>query len=320
MEEDDNVIDDNFSSDEDNKSSSNSCRDGEGGVPHPQWASTASDMAGLRDMPFTENIIRQTNLYALELFCGPTTTPASRISKWKDLVMAKLRTFLGLLLLTGNVRLNRLNDYWNTHRLLNFPPKEAPLLITPTRNSMHRLSKLTKRKGNGKSVTRRCRVCYQEGKRKETVYYCAVCPDEPVRCKHIQHGDRHPVRMTSRPGTDMMSPVPANEASGIPWTTLSAILTPFWFLVADLPGSWGILLGVNGLEVGQNRAQFLAADLALSWRRILGVSSLGISQNGVQFLAPSWRRNLDVSSVEVNQNRVQFLAACLAPSWRKILA
>ncbi|KAG8262872.1 hypothetical protein J6590_045071 [Homalodisca vitripennis] len=49
-----------------------------------------------------------------------------------------------------------------------------------------------------------------------------------VRCEHIQHGDRHPVRMTSRLGTDMTSPVPANEASGIPWTTLSAILTPFW--------------------------------------------------------------------------------------------
>ncbi|XP_046684891.1 piggyBac transposable element-derived protein 4-like [Homalodisca vitripennis] len=106
-------------------------------------------MAGLRDLPFTgqpgllvpipgdnkpidwfnllldtvflENIIRQTNLYALELFCGPTTTPASRITKWKDLVLAELRTFLGLLLLTGNVRLNRLNDYWKTHRLLNFP-------------------------------------------------------------------------------------------------------------------------------------------------------------------------------------------------------
>ncbi|KAG8306098.1 hypothetical protein J6590_055070 [Homalodisca vitripennis] len=35
MEEDDNVIDDNFLSDEDNESSSNSSRDGEGGVPHP---------------------------------------------------------------------------------------------------------------------------------------------------------------------------------------------------------------------------------------------------------------------------------------------
>ncbi|KAG8246735.1 hypothetical protein J6590_078257 [Homalodisca vitripennis] len=38
MEEDDNVIDNNFSSDEDKESSSNSSRDGEGGVPHPQWA------------------------------------------------------------------------------------------------------------------------------------------------------------------------------------------------------------------------------------------------------------------------------------------
>uniref|UniRef100_A0A1B6GN37 PiggyBac transposable element-derived protein domain-containing protein n=1 Tax=Cuerna arida TaxID=1464854 RepID=A0A1B6GN37_9HEMI len=63
------------------------------------------------------------------------------------------------------------------------PPKEAPLLITPTRNSMHSLSKLMKRKGNGKSVTRRCRICYQEGKCKETVYYCAVCPDEPGLCE-----------------------------------------------------------------------------------------------------------------------------------------
>ncbi|XP_046677228.1 piggyBac transposable element-derived protein 4-like [Homalodisca vitripennis] len=33
------------------------------------------------------------------------------------------------------------------------PPKEAPLLITPTRNSMHRLSKSMKRKGNGKSIS-----------------------------------------------------------------------------------------------------------------------------------------------------------------------
>ncbi|KAG8250164.1 hypothetical protein J6590_107465, partial [Homalodisca vitripennis] len=94
MEEDDNVIDDHFSSDEDNELSSNSSRDGEGNVPHPQCASTASDMA--------------------------------------------------------------------------------------------------------------------------------VC------CEHIQHGDRHPVRMTSKLGTDMTSPVPANEATGIPWTTPSAILTPFW--------------------------------------------------------------------------------------------
>ncbi|KAG8336754.1 hypothetical protein J6590_039836 [Homalodisca vitripennis] len=48
-----------------------------------------------------------------------------------------------------------------------------------------------------------------------------------VRCEHIQHGDQHPVRMTGRLGTDMTSPVLANEASGIPWTTLYAILTPF---------------------------------------------------------------------------------------------
>ncbi|KAG8282816.1 hypothetical protein J6590_028786 [Homalodisca vitripennis] len=54
-----------------------------------------------------------------------------------------------------------------------------------------------------------------------------------MRCEHIQHGDRH--RMTSRLGTDMMLPVPANEASGIPWTTLSAILTPFWVKNKKIP-------------------------------------------------------------------------------------
>ncbi|KAG8333385.1 hypothetical protein J6590_000530 [Homalodisca vitripennis] len=49
-----------------------------------------------------------------------------------------------------------------------------------------------------------------------------------VRCEHIQYRDWHLVRMTSRLGTDMTSPVPANEASRIPWIILSAILTPFW--------------------------------------------------------------------------------------------
>ncbi|KAG8249326.1 hypothetical protein J6590_022311 [Homalodisca vitripennis] len=47
MEEDDNVIDDNFSSDEDNESSLNSSRDGEGGVLHPQW-STPPQYVALR--------------------------------------------------------------------------------------------------------------------------------------------------------------------------------------------------------------------------------------------------------------------------------
>ncbi|KAG8265831.1 Structural maintenance of chromosomes protein 5 [Homalodisca vitripennis] len=38
-------------------------------------------------------------------------------------------------------------------------------------------------------------------------------PPHPMRCEHIQHWDRHPVWMTSRLGTVMTSPIPANEAS-----------------------------------------------------------------------------------------------------------
>ncbi|KAG8244281.1 hypothetical protein J6590_027978 [Homalodisca vitripennis] len=47
--------------------------------------------------------------------------------------------------------------------------------------------------------------------------------------------DRHPVRMTSRLGTDITSLVPVNEVSRIPRTTLSAILTLFWVSKKQYP-------------------------------------------------------------------------------------
>lgn len=70
---------------------------------------------------FLEQVVRHTNTYALELFCGPNTTLNSRITKWKDLTVAELKTFIGLMLHTGTIVLPRLQDYWKTHRLLNIP-------------------------------------------------------------------------------------------------------------------------------------------------------------------------------------------------------
>lgn len=71
----------------------------------------------LLDVVFLENIISYTKAYALEFFCGPNTNPRSHISSWKDLTVAELRTFIGLLLHTGSIRMNRLCDYWKTHYL-----------------------------------------------------------------------------------------------------------------------------------------------------------------------------------------------------------
>ncbi|KAG8242211.1 hypothetical protein J6590_070551 [Homalodisca vitripennis] len=81
------------------------------------------------------------------------------------LPQCELSSCPGRLLLYNMYNSDRLSLYDFRVRVLEdlLPPKEAPLLITQTRNSMHRLSKITKRKENGKSVTRRCRVCYQEG-------------------------------------------------------------------------------------------------------------------------------------------------------------
>lgn len=75
----------------------------------------------LLDEPLLESICKYTNKYALELFCGPNTTDQSRITRWRELTVPELKIFLGLLLHTGTIKLNRLQDYWRKHRLLNLP-------------------------------------------------------------------------------------------------------------------------------------------------------------------------------------------------------
>lgn len=76
----------------------------------------------LVDDQFLQFICTETNKYALELYCGPNTNVQSRITKWKDLTVPELKIFLGLLLHTGSIRLNRLQDYWKKHYLYDLSP------------------------------------------------------------------------------------------------------------------------------------------------------------------------------------------------------
>lgn len=73
------------------------------------------------DDTFLESICTTTNKYAFELFCGPNTTPKSHITRFKDVTVPELKVFLGLLLHTGIVKLNRIQDYWKAGNFFNIP-------------------------------------------------------------------------------------------------------------------------------------------------------------------------------------------------------
>lgn len=75
----------------------------------------------LLDDVFLEMICRQTNLYAIQLFCKPATSEQSRITRWKELEVSELKVFIALLLHMGTITLNRLQDYWKGHWLFNLP-------------------------------------------------------------------------------------------------------------------------------------------------------------------------------------------------------
>ncbi|KAG5879737.1 hypothetical protein JTB14_033339 [Gonioctena quinquepunctata] len=68
-----------------------------------------------------ELIARETNIYAEEVFLSGATKEKSRITAWKDVTVEELKRFIGLLLHLGTIKLNRLQDYWKTHRLFNLP-------------------------------------------------------------------------------------------------------------------------------------------------------------------------------------------------------
>ncbi|XP_046662705.1 piggyBac transposable element-derived protein 4-like [Homalodisca vitripennis] len=68
---------------------------------------------------FLENIVRESNIYAFEVYGKPNLGEHSRINKWQDLTVPELKVFIGLLLHMGTIRLNRYQDYWKTSRLFD---------------------------------------------------------------------------------------------------------------------------------------------------------------------------------------------------------
>lgn len=80
----------------------------------------------LVDSVFLENIVEETNHYAEKVFLDSSSIfDNSRITRWKPLTVDELRVFLGLVLHTGNIKLNRIEDYWKTHWLYNLPAFKA---------------------------------------------------------------------------------------------------------------------------------------------------------------------------------------------------
>lgn len=63
----------------------------------------------------------ETNSYAERLFQSEGITEQSRITSWRPLAVPELKVFLGLLLHMGIISCSRIEDYWKTSRLFNFP-------------------------------------------------------------------------------------------------------------------------------------------------------------------------------------------------------
>lgn len=64
-------------------------------------------------------IVNETNHYAEEVFMSEGISEKSRITRWKAVTPDEMLTFIALVLHTGTIRLNRLQDYWKGHPLFN---------------------------------------------------------------------------------------------------------------------------------------------------------------------------------------------------------
>ncbi|KAK9702549.1 Transposase IS4 [Popillia japonica] len=73
----------------------------------------------LVDDDFLNNVVKESNEYAVEMFLKKGGSERARISLWKDLTREELLKFIGLIYHMGTIKLNRLQDYWKTHRLFN---------------------------------------------------------------------------------------------------------------------------------------------------------------------------------------------------------
>jgi hypothetical protein len=63
-------------------------------------------------------IVTETNIYAEEVFLE-SSFDKSRISRWKPVTHDEILRFIGLVMHTGTIKLNRIQDYWKHHPLFN---------------------------------------------------------------------------------------------------------------------------------------------------------------------------------------------------------
>lgn len=68
-------------------------------------------------------IINCTNKYGNKLKAAAATTH-SRFARWTDMSLTEFRCFLGILLLMGTIKLNRMGDYWSNHYLFRLSPRQ----------------------------------------------------------------------------------------------------------------------------------------------------------------------------------------------------
>ncbi|KAJ8939476.1 hypothetical protein NQ318_022530 [Aromia moschata] len=89
-------------------------------VPHP--GNNAYDFFSLLVTDeLLNHIVEQTNVYAEEVFLIKSTKEKSRITEWKDVTLKELKVFLGIWFHMGNIRINRLQDYWKKDELFAIP-------------------------------------------------------------------------------------------------------------------------------------------------------------------------------------------------------
>jgi hypothetical protein len=74
----------------------------------------------LFDDSFIDLLVSQTNIYAETEFLRIGSAPISRLSQWKPINKNEMLTFIALIIDTGTIRVNRLNDYWKKYHLFNF--------------------------------------------------------------------------------------------------------------------------------------------------------------------------------------------------------
>lgn len=92
---------------------------------YPQGSNPIDNFNLLFDDRLFELLVSEINKYAVHVFLSRSGGTSARINSWKDTSIPELKIFIGLLLHTGTIRMNRLQDYWKKSELFNlyFFPK-----------------------------------------------------------------------------------------------------------------------------------------------------------------------------------------------------